>query len=59
MMLTIYVLIKKTEPAHWENIRPLPSPPEFTTGLPAPSPRALHFTKDGHLIATYLDHGLV
>ena len=47
------------DPAHWENIRMLPSPPEFTNGLPTPSTRALHFMKEGHLIAAYLDHGIV
>ena len=55
----MYVLVTEADPAHWENIRVLPSPPEFTTGLPSPSPRVLHFTKDDHLIATYLDHGIV
>ncbi|KAF9643066.1 hypothetical protein BDM02DRAFT_3192255 [Thelephora ganbajun] len=45
--------------SHWENIRTLPSPPEFTAGLPAPSPRTLHFTKEDHLVAVYLDHGIV
>ncbi|KAF9646727.1 hypothetical protein BDM02DRAFT_3130194 [Thelephora ganbajun] len=57
----ITLLDQKTlsDPAHWENIRTLPSPPEFTAGLPAPSLWALHFTKEGHLIATYLDHGIV
>ena len=45
--------------AHWENIRTLPSPPEFTTGLPTPSPRALHFTTQGHLVGVFLDHGIV
>ena len=48
-----------TDPAHWENIRKLPSPPEFTIDLPTPSARALYFLKDGHLIATYLDHGIL
>jgi len=55
----ICVLMTEADPAHWENIRTLPSPPEFTTGLPTPSPRGLHFMKDGNLIAGYLDHGIV
>ena len=57
--LTIYVLTMGADPAHWENIRMLPSPPEFTNGLPTPSTRALHFMKEGHLIVAYLDHGIV
>lgn len=52
-------ILTRVDPAHWENIRRLPNPPEFTTGLPTPSPRVLYFTKDGRLIVTYLDHGLV
>lgn len=51
--------VMKIDSAHWENIRTLPDPPDFTTALPAPNSRALHFTKEGHLIAVYLDHGIV
>ena len=52
-------MMTEVDPAHWENVRTLPSPPEFTASLPTPSPRTLHFLKDGHLIASYLDHGIV
>ncbi|KAF9778512.1 hypothetical protein BJ322DRAFT_1014643 [Thelephora terrestris] len=37
----------------------MPSPPEFTEGLPAPCPRVLHFMKDGRLVVAYMDHGIV
>jgi hypothetical protein len=47
------------DPAHWENIRVLPGPPEFTPNLPTPSPRALHFTNKGHLLKVFLNHGIV
>ena len=53
------LMVNDIDSACWENIRLLPNPPEFTTGLPTPSPRILHFTDDGHLIVTYLDHGFV
>lgn len=58
LVFAVLVLITKTDPAHWENIRTLPEPPEFVLNLPMPSPRTLHFTKDNQLIVSYLDHGL-
>ena len=54
-----YDLMTETDLAYWENARALPSPPEFTTGLPTPSLRVLHFLKDGHLVVSYMDHGIV
>ncbi|KAF9786231.1 WD40-repeat-containing domain protein, partial [Thelephora terrestris] len=45
--------------SYWENNRTMPSPPEFTEGLPAPCPRVLHFMKDGRLVVAYMDHGIV